>query len=243
MTDTIYQLSEKRFIYTKRMILILGLLLPVLLAIFMIVSLLFEDSLNELLVVYVPVIVLIELIVFGVYNLVVRQLRLTKFLISSQFVERSSGKTFERIAYREIKKIQVYETPEGKAITAIIYSDKSTFMLGGVSDLDGLLSQLAQNIGNQTRVERKTVKTKFPTWLFIGLGLAIGLAIPTFASFWGREGFDVFGILFFLLFGLYSLIYKPIRKSLGGRFANFEVIIGFLLILISIALIVIRTTR
>ncbi len=189
MSDVVFQYSEKRFTATKQVGIFMGLLMPVLLAIFVFASPNFsEASLKDNLIVFIFTIVTIELVLAGVYAFVISQLRKTKLLVSSQFIERSMGGTVERITYNEINKIRVYENPDGKILAGIIYLNKPPFTLGGYNKVDEMVSLIVQNINDPSKVERKIVTKKIPVWVVwrvLGLSMAFSVLFILFITFLG----------------------------------------------------------
>jgi uncharacterized integral membrane protein len=134
---------------------------------------------------------------------------------------------------------EILEYPNGEtAGIKLGFVNKKVITLFGFEDMEEATKQIAQYIPDKGSIRRKRAKINWdnPVVMIVSgiLTLAIILAVQEI----GQVAYQFFNAAFFLVFGLYNLIGRPISRLQGKGWEKFETIISVVLIICSILMLV-----
>ncbi len=235
MDISTFQFSTNAISQRKKILYLLQWLLPVVCGIFVLVFTRMRDMTGAL-IVFIAITIVFEIELFFVSMYVIKKLQNTKFSVTSQFIERSVGRSVERINFNEIKSLKIVENLVEHLIVITISSHKASMVLFGVNDIEVLLDKIENAIVDKSIIHRRNSKfvTYNLTYQLIWMGTGAGIVILMF--YLGDTVYINFVLVTFLVSGLFMMIYRPFTRFLGS-YRILEVAVGFLFVFFSFALI------
>jgi hypothetical protein len=195
------------------------------------------DDMTVALIIFVFTTIGAEIEIFFVFRHIIKKLQNTKLLVASQFVERSVGKSVERINFSEIKSLKIVENPTENLVMTTISSQKTTMELFGLDDMESLLDKIENSIVDKSIISRKLSRFISNKLAYQFIGMAVGAGIVLLMFYLGRTVYINFVLLLSLFSGLFFMVYRPLTRFLGSSFRVFEIVAGFSLVLFSFGLI------
>ncbi len=178
--------------------------------------------------------VVVEGLMFATTSFVRRTMKSLSISISDKAIVRLSDGRTEKTSFAEIHKVSVtYDSTMKVTCVQVDRKHSLGWTLTGYENMDGLAVALEKELGaDRVRRRNQSFDQDNPGCfvVMIVFGAALGLVLVGL----GREIFQIFYILFFGCYGLYGLIYRPYTRSLGPRFAWFEIFGGVVLVAITI---------
>ena len=150
--------------------------------------------------------------------------------ISDKSIERHNDGDVETTPFAGIRKVSVTYNSEMKVTGVQIARNRGLgWILNGFENLDGLALALEDAVGKE-RFRRRTQAFDQDSMGCFAVMIISGVALGLLFVGLGRDIFQMFYTIFFGLYGLYGLVYRPYTRTLGLRMAWFEIIIGLVLI-------------
>jgi len=101
--------------------------------------------------------------------------------------------------------------------------------------MEWIAQQIEAAVPDKSMIERKRQSIDWDNpWLLVTMIMLLILVILLIQRLDSGIIFRIFNVMFLVTYGLISLVYRPISRSLGKRFEKFEIILGIFLILIGI---------
>lgn len=232
MENVVFNYSEKTIKERKKIMLVMGIMMPVIMILTVIVLLYGKGSVNvlKLALFIVPAILFLSLELVIVSYVMFKKLRSTSLTVSTDGVERVGGKSKEFIKYSEITKFQVKSDKFGKLLFIKLNVGKKVVTIYGFDNMELILKSLKENVVETLIISEKQYRVDWnsPVTAVIIMILTIGVLLPMMK--FNISMYKIFNMIFPLALGLYFLFYKPISKAAGARFRIFEIVISCLMI-------------
>ena len=231
MEPRVFQFSEKEIERGKKRMLLMGLLLmPIAIAFAIIEG--DDPGVPIRIGLFVFTLVTFGAILFVASVLVSQMMRELEIRVTNEAVGRKGGKFIETINDRDLTRIDVQEIKMGKIIGIRLYSPSRQMPIAGFNNMNLLFDEITQHIPEEVEIRRKQTSIDW-THPLVSLLIAIPVMAATLGLFAYVEGlgeniYDFFSALFYLAFGVFVLIYRPISKSVGIRFRKFEIVTSVL---------------
>lgn len=182
-----------------------------------------------------PYLILMAAVIFIIMQTTVFKILCNiKVIVSDDKIVKQSGKKEQSLLWSDISKVELRENPKGSVIFIILYrNQKKELYLGGFNDMDKIAQLIKEKIGNNVSVQVKSHKIDWtnPKVILISGGLA--MIVTTAILFSGKiseKWLDISGSLFYLIWGISDLIYRPLTK-INLRLKWVDIIIGIGLII------------
>ena len=227
-----YQFSEEALKEAKQRILLWQLFFPVILAMFTFVSPIMGNDLSIKLIVFVIELIFIEGLLIIPPAVMFGKMKELTLTLSSESVDRTSGKLTEKINYRDISRIDINEKPSGK-ITYIKAQSalKKPLYIHGFESMEVIAQHIEHNVADKSVLHRKRQAIDWNTPILqIATGILTVTAILLIQGL-GNNAYNIFNMFLLFAVALFTLIFRPITSSAGKRFEKFEMIMGSLVLL------------
>lgn len=235
MDISTFQFSTNAIAQRRKTLHLLQWLLPVVCGIFVLVFTGMRDMARAL-IVFIAITIVFEIELFFVSMYVIKRLQNTKFSVTSQFIERSVGRSAERINFNEIKSLKIVENLVEHLIVITISSHKASMVLFGVNDIEILLDMVENAIVDKSIIHRRNSKFVTYNLTYQLIGMAAGAGVVILMFYLGDTVYINFVLVIFLVSGLFIMIYRPFTRFLGS-YRILEVAVGFLFVFFSFSLI------
>jgi hypothetical protein len=175
--------------------------------------------------------ILIEAILIIQPPIMLKKMKTSTLTLTDESLERTSGKFTEKVNYADIQRMEVVEKSSGKiAYIQVRSSSRKTLYINGFEGMEDIVQQLEQRLPDKSQALRKRPAIDWSSSVLqIGI-VAVSVIVILLIQRLGQYAYNVFNMLLLFAVGLYSLIYRPITKSAGKRFALFEIITGSVLV-------------
>ena len=235
---TTYKFSERALLRVKRRILTIELLMPVMLVVFVFASPLTSTvSLGIMIGVAIFCLVLFEAIMIIGLSISIRKMKELAITVSTDMIERTGGKFAEKIPYKDIQQVDIYECPSGEiSHINVKLVTKRTIALSGFENMELVAQNIKDIIPEKSLIRRKKQNIDWDNPALILIISSLSLAAILLIQGLGDTIYLIFDAVFFFVFGLFNLTYKPLTRSWGKRIEKYEVISSVFLVTCSIAL-------
>jgi hypothetical protein len=216
--------AKERYIYTS-------ILMAIMMVAFIFLSpLTKDDNLGIKVTVGFIALISIGIIFFVTATVSLRKLSELSISMFADRFERESRKHNELYLWKDVQRAEILEFPNGEiASIKLTLAQKKIVTLYGLDDMHTVAKKVEESIPTEASVHRKRMKLNWdqPSVIFITgmLTFVVILAIQEV----GENAYRLFNALFYLSFGLYNFIARPISRVQGKGWMLFETIIGSLL--------------
>lgn len=228
--------SENALQRAKRRMLALALSMPIFFIMFFLFSPLSQDSSSCMVGATIFMLVVIEAIIIVESTILLQKMKEMTLTISSEGIERTGDRYTETISFSDILKAAITEYPTGQVASIKLgVRGSKPVILQGFEQMEWIAQQIEAAIPDKSMIERKRQSIDWDNpWLLVTMIMLLIFVILLLQRQDSGNLFRIINVVFLVTYGLISLVYRPISRSLGKRFEKFEIILGIFLILIGI---------
>lgn len=180
---------------------------------------------------------MVELIILIQAPIMIKKMRELTLSISDESMERSGGKALEKVIYKEIQRLVIMEKASGQIESIrVSYANGKNLVLHGYENMESMVEKIRSKVTDPSLVQTKRRRLNWNEPIVIVTSMALTfIAILLIQNIGGANAYNVFNIGFQSIFGAVLLLHGPISRNAGQRFRKFEIIIGVILLVCSLA--------
>lgn len=236
MEPRVFNFSEEELRRRKKRFLILGFIMPVILAILLFFTPLSQGlSLTMLITVLLIVTAIMEIMITMQSRKLLARIRQDSIVLAPEAIERRNTFYYnnESINYNEINHLIVAKTKNDNVLSIKIYSFMATMEIAGFNNMNALSDEIISRFSGNPVILKRTDFSKYESILM----LAAFVIITGFSVLILRYGRGVFRLLngfLMMILGVFLLVSRPLSRNSGMGFKKTESMLGYTMVVMGL---------
>lgn len=228
-----FNFSEKAIRDRRRITMIIGLMMPILLVGTVFVLLRGKGPVDiNVMGTFLGAMILALFIQMALVTWIMnKKLRSTKLAVTSDSIVRTGGDFKECIYYNDIESVHIRRGNTGELLFIKLTWRKRRIDICGFESMEDILKILKERLGESTKIIEKQYKINWNSPLMCIAAMIVSIIPMWLFIVYSGNLFQIFIVIAQLFAAGIIFFRKPISRGGGRRFRSFEIVISILILL------------